>query len=146
MDRTIRGLIAGIIAGVFQNAWNLIDYYLFHITDIRFLDWVSVLLIWSRPKTGFFSVFCLLMQLFWDGFLGIIFAHILVSITSKSLIIKSTLYSLMLWFIFKGIVNLFRVPYLSGVQSIPGAMSNVFAIILWGIVLGLVLKKLDKIL
>lgn len=41
MDRTTRGLLAGIIASIPMNAWNLFDYYFLHITQIRFLDWVS---------------------------------------------------------------------------------------------------------
>lgn len=80
MDRTLRGLLAGAIAGIAMNFWNLLDYYFFHIIQIRFLDWV----------------------------------------------------------------NLYRVPVLSSSQPVPGALSNLLAVILFGIVLGLVLKKLDK--
>ena len=50
----------------------------------------------------------------------------------------------MLWFAFKIIVNLYRVPLLSGIQPQPGAISNVMAVILWGVIMGLVLQKLDK--
>lgn len=144
MDRTIRGLTAGIIAGTVKNLWNLGDYYFIHITDVRFLDWVSVLSTWAKPKDTFFTIFCLVVQILWDGFLGIIFAYLVGSVTSRSVVVKSMTYGLILWFIFKVIVNLYRVPYLAGTQPIPGAMSNVAAIILWGVLLGLILKKLDK--
>lgn len=144
MDRTLRGLLAGVIAGIAMNVWNLSDYYFFNITKIRFLDWAAVLLTWSKPPTVMETVIYLLIHLLWDGFLGITFAHLLVMITSRGLIIKSTIYGLLLWFSFKIIVNLYRVPVLSGLQPFPGAMSNLLAVILWGLVLGLVLKKLDK--
>lgn len=144
MDRTLRGLLAGVIAGSAMNVWNLLDYYFFHITKIRFLDWASVLLSWSKPHTAGETVIYLTIHLLWDGFLGIIFAHLLVPITSTGVIIKSTLYGVLLWFSFKIIVNLYRVPVLSGLQPFPGAISNLLAVILWGIVLGIVLKKLDK--
>jgi len=144
MDRTLRGLLAGLIAGCAMNVWNLLDYYFFHITKIRFLDWAAVLLTWSKPPTASETVVYLIIHLIWDGFLAIIFAHLIVSITSRGLIIKSTLYSVLLWFFFKIIVNLYRVPVLSGLQPFPGALSNLLAVILFGIVLGLALKKLDK--
>ena len=145
MDRTLRGFLAGAVAGFAMNFWNLLDYYFFHITQIRFLDLAAVLLTWSKPQTVFATVIHLIIQmLIWNGFLGIIFAHLLVSITSRGLIIKSTIYSLLLWFFFKITVNFYRVPVLSGMQPLPGALSNLLAVILFGIVLGLVLKKLDK--
>lgn len=144
MDRTLRGLLAGIIAGLPMNVWNLADYYFLHITEIRFLDWAAVLLTWSKPPTPVETVVALLIHLLWDGFLGIIFAHLLSLVTSRGLIIKSTFYGLLLWFSFKIIVNLFRVPVLSGLQPFPGSVSNLLAVVVWGIVLGTVLRKLDK--
>lgn len=145
MDRTIRGLVAGIIASIIQNTWNLIDYYFFHITKLRFLDWVSVLISWERPENNFFAIFCLVLQILWDGFLGVIFVHLIGLITSKSLIIKSTIFGMILWFVFRVIVNLFRVPILSGIQHFPGGYSNFLAVVLWGITLGFILKKFEKL-
>ncbi|MEL7567518.1 MAG: hypothetical protein AAGU27_21940 [Dehalobacterium sp.] len=147
MDRTTRGLIAGTIAGVAMNAWNLFEYYILHLTEIRFLDWLAVLITWSKPANGFQTIIALVLQtIVWDGFLGIVFAHLVVLVTSKGIIYKSTLYSALLWFIFKVIVNLYRVPFLSGPGEQPylGRLSNFLAIIIWGIVVGIVLKKLDK--
>ncbi|HWQ71628.1 MAG TPA: hypothetical protein VN370_04820, partial [Desulfitobacteriaceae bacterium] len=144
MDRTFRGLLAGMAAGLIMNLWNLADFYLLKITQIRFLDWAAVLITWSKPADSLATIFSFTIQLLWDGLLGILFAHLLVSITSRGIIIKSAYFSLMCWFIFIIIVNLFRVPFLSGVQSVPGAISNVFAVILWGISLGFTLKRLDR--
>lgn len=145
MDRTTRGLVAGIIAGIAMNAWNLFDYYLLHITELRFLDWLSVLLTWKKPENSFQTVIALILQtVVWDGFLGIIFAHITVLTTSRLVVCKSVLYSVLLWFIFKTIVNLYRVPFLSADLPYNGRLSNLLAAIIWGIVMGLVLKALDK--
>lgn len=144
MDRTFRGLTAGILAGIIMNLWNLPDYYFMQITQIRFLDWAAVLVTWSRPTSSFVTIVFLIIHLLWDGLLGIVFAHLLVSITTKGIIIKSCFFSVMIWFIFKILVNLCRVPFLSGIQPIPGAMSNLFAVILWGISLGYILMRLDK--
>jgi hypothetical protein len=145
MDRTTRGLIAGIVGGVAMNAWNLSDYYWVHITKIRFLDWFAVLLTWAEPTNTLLTVLYLILQtVLWDGFLGIVFTHLIGLITPKGLVFKSTFFSLLVWFIFKVIVNLFRVPVLSGKQPFPGGLSNFLAVILWGVVLGLTLRKLEN--
>lgn len=147
MDRTTRGLLAGIIAGAVMNTWNLLDYYFLQITQIRFLDWLSVLLTWAKPENSLQTVIALVLQtIIWDGFLGVVFAHLLVSVSSKGIVCKSIFYSLLLWFTFKIIVNLYRVPILSGPGEQPysGRLSNLLAAIIWGIVMGLVLKILDK--
>lgn len=145
MDRTTRGLLAGIIGGIAMNVWNLADYYLFHITTIRFIDWFSVLTTWERSTSALQTIIDLVLQIIiWDGFLGIVFSHLIRSTTSKLVIYKSVIYGLLLWFFFKIVVNFCRVPFLSGKQSFPGRMSNVIAVIIWGLVLGIVLKALDK--
>lgn len=142
MDRTTCGFLAGIIGGIAMNIWNLIDYYVLHITQIRFLDWFIVLATLDKPTNAYMAVIGLILQItVWDGFLGILFAHLVPLITSKGIVYKSTLYGVLLWFIFKTIVNLYNVPVLSGMQPFPGGLSNLLAIILWGIVLGVVLKR-----
>lgn len=144
MDRTTRGLLAGIIAGIAMNIWNLFDFFILKITEIRFLDWLSVLLTWDKPANIFQEIIALLLQIIvWDGFLGIVFAYLVALTTSKGIVYKSTLYGLLLWFLFKVIVNFYRVPVLSGLQSYPGALSNLMAVILWGIILGITLKILE---
>jgi hypothetical protein len=146
VDRTTRGLLAGIIAGIVMNAWNLFDYYFLHITRIRFLDWVSILGNWAISTNNLEIIFLLIFQtVIWDGFLGIIFVHLVKLTTSKGIIYKSVFYSSLCWFFFKIIVNFYRVPVLSGgTQTTPGLLSNFLAAILWGIILGFVLKKLEK--
>ena len=109
MDRTFRGLIAGIIAGIVMNVWNLTDFYLFHITNLRLLDWVAVLTSGEKSQSFFQSITDLIIQLIWDGFLGIIFAHLLIKITSRGVIVKSVLYGTLCWFFFRVIAILFKI-------------------------------------
>lgn len=143
MDRTFRGLTAGITAGIVMNAWNLVDYYYLHISRLRFLDWSAVLLTLNRPKTTAETLTFLVISVLWDGFLGSVFAHLILKITSYGIIVKSTIFSLMLWFVFKVIVNLFMVPVLSSQLSFAGRLSNLFGVILWGIVLGFVMRQFE---
>lgn len=144
MDRTCRGLTAGFIGGVAMNAWNLSDYYFLHITRLRYLDWAAVLLTWDRPHSPLQAVVALVIQNIWNAFLGAVFAHLIAAITSKGLVLKSLVYSLIAWFSFKSIVNLARVPVLSNGQTFPGRMSNLLAVVIWGLVTALVLARLER--
>jgi hypothetical protein len=145
LDRTFRGLIAGVIASVFMNAWNLMDYYFINFTNLRFLDWVAVIASGTKPSSNFEVIVDLVIAFIWDGALGVIFAHLLTKITSRGVIIKATIYSALLWFIFHGIAVFYRLtPILEG-QTFPGRFSNFLSSILWGIILGWILKKLDTI-
>lgn len=145
MDRTISGFFSGIVAGIMMNIWNLFDYYILHLSPIRFLDWFFVLLYWVKPTSRFELAFSLILQIIvWCGFMGVIFAHVVKLITARYIIFKSILYSMILWFIFKVIVNFYEVPVISGKPPIQGGMSNIFAIIIWGIVTGLMMKYFEK--
>ena len=75
MDRTFRGLIAGMIAAIAMKTWNLIDYYFFN--NLRFLDWSAVLVSGAKPKSIFEVIVDLIVVIIWDGVLGIVFAHLL---------------------------------------------------------------------
>ena len=145
MDRTLRGLFSGIVAGIAMNIWNLTFRYFVHAKMFRLLDWVAVLagggkLADSGPKIGV----NLVVQIIWDGTLGIIFAHLLTRITSRGLLIKSVVYSTMLWFFFATTARLFGLTPLTSVDDFTGRVINLLGAVLWGIVLGLMLKRLDK--
>jgi hypothetical protein len=145
MDRTFRGFVAGLIAGVAMNIWNLTDYYFFHISNLRLLDWVAVLASGEKSQSIFQVTTDLIFQIVWDGLLGVVFALLLVKITSRGVIVKSALYGTLLWFIFRAVAILFKVTPLIARQTFSGRFSNLMAAILWGIILGLMLKRFDKI-
>jgi len=47
-DRFTRGLAAGIIAGIVMNLVNFFTHYVLRISDLRLLDWASILIHGSR--------------------------------------------------------------------------------------------------
>lgn len=145
MDRTFRGLVAGTIAGVAMNIWNLADYYFFRVSNVRLLDWVAVLTSGEKSQSGFQIITDFIIQIIWDGFLGAIFAHLLIKISSKGIMIKATLYGALLWFFIRSIAVLFRLNPLIIGQTFPGRLSNLLGAVLWGIVLGYLLQRFDKV-
>ncbi|HEX3048000.1 MAG TPA: hypothetical protein VHY08_24825 [Bacillota bacterium] len=145
LDRTFRGLIAGALAGVAMNVWNLTDYYFFHISNLRLLDWVAVLTSGAKSQSFGQATTDLLVQIIWDGSLGIIFAHLLLKITTQGLLVKSILYGTILWFFFRSVAILFKITPLIAGQTFPGRLSNLLGAVLWGLLLGATLKRFDKI-
>lgn len=144
MDRTFRGLVAGLIAGVAMNIWNLTEVYLLRISNVRFADWVAVLTSGVKSQSVFQVITDIIIQIVWDGFLGIIFAHLLVKITSRGIIIKSVLYAIILWFFFRAVAILYRITPLYAGQTFTGRLFNLLGAVLWGAILGVFLKRLDK--
>ena len=101
MDRTLRGLTAGIIAAVPKYVWNLIDYYLLHLTNLRFIDWSGMLLMGHIPSSTLDFMLASFYLFLWDGLIGIVFAHLLGKTTSRGYIIKGIMFSFAVAFIFR---------------------------------------------
>ena len=76
-----------------------------------------------------------------DGALGILFAHLLMKTTSRSVIIKaSILLYIALVYLPWNCCTLSLTPILEG-QTFSGRFSNLFSALLWGIILGWVSEK-----
>lgn len=142
MDRTFKGLIAGTISAVFMNAINLIFFYIFNLTKVRFLDWASIIMLGSKATTLPAAIYALIIHIFWTGALGIIFSYLLPEITSQGYLIKGGLYAFLLTFIFRAIVKLYNISFLSPI-SFQTSLTNTTSAFLWGITLAFLLKKLD---
>lgn len=144
MDRTFRGLISGLIAGGAMNIWNLAEVYLLRISNVRLADWVAVLTSGAKSQSVFQVITDIIIQIIWDGFLGIIFAHLLVKITSRGIIIKSVLFATILWFFFRAVAVLYRITPLYTGQAFTGRLFNLLGAVLWGAILGVLLKRSEK--
>jgi len=83
MDRYHRGLVAGMIAGIPMNIWDLISYHYLRFSELRYLDWSAVTIFGHLPKGNAEIAFALISHFFWVGFLGMIFAFLIGKITSR---------------------------------------------------------------
>src|SRR6056297_2161111 len=99
MDRTFKGLIAGTISAVIMNAINLIFFYIFNLTEVRFLDWASIIMLGGRPTTLLAAIYALIIHILWTGSLVVIFTYLIPQITSQGVLIKGGLYAFLLTFI-----------------------------------------------
>lgn len=145
MDRFHRGFVAGVIAGIFLNIYNFIFYYIFNITEIRFIDWTSILLFGSRPENIHEIILNLAFQLLWDGFLGVVFAYLIPQTTSRGFLIKGPLYGAFLTFVFRSFAETYRIPFLTNQFPLMTFEVNTGGVLLWGLILTFTLKKLDQL-
>ena len=143
MDRVHKGFIAGVIGAIPMNILNLTFFYLFHLTELRFLDWASIILTGSKPANLFEFSYALFVQICWSGVLGVILAFIIPRITSKGFIFKGVLYTFSVAFTLRCIVALFQVPELSQIPFLTSAM-NFIASLIWGLTAVCSLRYLDR--
>jgi len=142
MDRFYRGFTAGIVGGVPMNVWSFFSYYILHFTDLRFLDWSSMIIYGHLPYNTFQTFYALIIQLLWVGLLGIIFAFLVPTITSRGYLGKGVIYGIISGLIIYGITTIFRVPNLV-IFSTTTVISNHVGGIIWGLVMAYTLHKLD---
>lgn len=142
MDRTFKGLLAGIAGAIPMNIINLI-LYKFKLTNLRFIDWASVIMTGHLPNDLNSIIYSLFIQIFWSGALGIGLAFLFPLVTSKGYYIKTILYSFMLGFFFRGIVVLYQVPELYKIPTQTSEL-NFISVITWGLTAAFILHKLDN--
>lgn len=142
MDRLFKGFLSGILGAIPMNLLNL-TFYKFKLTNIRFIDWASIIMLGKLPNDLHSIIYTLFIQILWSGALGIGMVLIYPYINGKGYYIKGTLYAFLLGFIFRGIVVLFRIPELS-ITSTLGSELNFMAVISWGLTAAFILRRLVK--
>lgn len=143
MDRFFRGLVSGIIGGVFMNIWSLFSYHILRFSQRRFLDWSSVLLFGHLPHNWLEAGYALIYQLLWSGLLGAVFAFLIRELsTSRGLIIKGVFFGAVSGFVIYSFAVMFKIPSLDH-TPFNTAVSNHIGGIIWGLVTAYSLKKMS---
>lgn len=139
-DRFVRGLIAGILAGIPTMIVNLVIYGL-HLTTLRFLDF-GVIFLYGRRITGLReTIFAGFITLMFYGGLGIFYAYLITWLRNSHYWLKSLVYGAGTWFIIYAITLLYKVPNLIYIPF-KTAVSNFIVACLWGLLLGLVYNRM----
>jgi hypothetical protein len=142
-DRVTAGFIAGIVAGV---AMNVIDYISFYINFSQELlhHWAAVMIYGRLPASIPESAFAQLGQLMFSGFLGIIFAYILLRLTSGNYLLKGWIYAVLMWFGIYALTILFRVPFLQR-HTLGTVVTTFVSASIYGLILAEMLHRLQKV-
>ena len=143
MDRTLRGLLAGMIAAIPMNAWSLFSFYILGQTDLRLLDWGSYVVFGNLPQNALEVVGGQLAQIFWCGFIGVLFALLIPFLTSRHLLLKGIFYGFITGFFMYAIPVIISTPIL-GDPTTGRAISQAVAGMVWGASLAYAFDYLDE--
>ena len=143
MDRFFRGFLAGVAGGVTMTAWDLISFHLASFSEHRYLDWSALLLLGDKPTTFIEAAYALLVHLIWSGFMGIIFAFLVMLIGDRKLALKGAILGFNAGFLFYAIPKLFVASDLYS-TPIESVISNHIGAVIWGLTAGYVLSYLDR--
>lgn len=142
-DRLTKGFIAGIAGGIAMNIFGFLDYYVFHGTTFRFLDWSAVLLYGARTESFWGNVFALIANILFTSFLGVIFAHIVVKFEDRSYLFKGWYFGTLCWLSIYSVDFLLKLHDMTSIPVKTG-ISNFVGSSIFGLVLGKVLWLMDK--
>jgi len=143
MDRTIRGLLAGMLAAIPMNIWNLFSYYILHLTDSRLLDWGSFVFLGNRPQNAAEVIIGQAVQILWCGFLGIIFSHLIPATSSRNILIKGLFYGFITSFFIDAVLILLQIPFF-GNPTTGRSISQAISATIWGAALAYSLVYINR--
>lgn len=143
MDRTIRGLYAGMLAAIPMNLWSYLSFYIIGLTDLRLLDWGAFVIFGNLPQNIVETIVGQATQILWSGFLGIIFSLLIPITTSNNLAVKGAFYGFITGLFIYVIPIVFRIP-IFGDPTTGRAVSQAIAGTLWGVSLAYVLFYLNR--
>ena len=141
MDRFFRGFFAGFLAGIPMNLWSLLSCHVLNFGEVRFLDWMGIILYGNLPVTFAEQAYALWVHFVGLGTLGIIFAYLMSLTTPFWYIGKAIIFSGAFGFISYAVPFLFQVPYLTE-MPLSGVLSNHIGALLWGLALGYLLPRM----
>lgn len=143
-DTFLKGYIAGLVASVATTVVDLISYSI-NFTQVRYLDFASIIMFERFPTTTNETVFAQAIDIFWQGFLGTMFALIITKvITPNYLKIKGWLFGTGVWFAIYGASRLFSLPALGRV-SLQTSFSHFITASVFGLVLAYSYEWLTKV-
>lgn len=141
-DRITAGFISGIVGGI---AMSIVDWvgYLLGLYEEQLLDWASASILGKLPTTTYETIWSQLGQIFFCGFLGIVFSYLLLKLTSGNYLIKGWLFGVLAWFSIYALSIAIRLPFMH-VHNLPATVSHFIAASIYGLTLAQTLAYLDK--
>lgn len=138
-DRYTMGLIAGLCGGLAGAATNFVADLILKTKILRFIDFSGVFVLGHFPRGIGEILFSLFTFFGFAATLGVAFTHFF-SLTKPYLLLKATHFGLGVWFFSYAVTILFKVPELAYV-SLTAALTNFFAAVAYGLVMGFVLLR-----
>jgi predicted membrane-bound dolichyl-phosphate-mannose-protein mannosyltransferase len=110
---------------------------------IRFIDWAGIMIFGDLPRSHGEGLIALSLQLIWVGALGVVFAFLILQITSQGYLLKGFIYALTVGFLIYAVPTVFQVPILKE-ASLVTVVSNKIGAVIWGLAMSKTLHWLDR--
>ncbi|MBU7005227.1 hypothetical protein [Phosphitispora fastidiosa] len=140
-DRLINGAIAGAAGAVVQNLYAAAAR-LFGYTGPGYITYGKIVLAIEDNGGLLSNSLGLVSHLVWDIIVGILFAYIISSTTSRYYIWKGMLYGAAVWYLIKAGATIFKIPIIMGFYPETVVFFFIGALI-YGLVVSYSLKVLD---
>ena len=138
-DKITKGFIAGLTGGIVM---NIVDYIIYlNFDDELYLEWGAIVIFGRLPENILEIIIAQISQLFFAGFLGIVYIYLINKLSSKNHLFTGLIYGIMVWFVIYAISLAFRLPHLT-THSLAAILSNSLGSILYGVTLVLILQRL----
>lgn len=121
---------------------DLMSFHLVKFSAHRYLDWSAIMLLGDRPNTIVEAVYALFIHLVWAGFLGVIFAFLIMVIGRRGLLLKGAILGFIAGFIFYAIPKLFETNQLYA-TPIESVIANHSGAVVWGLLTAYVIVFLE---
>ena len=124
---------------------NIVDWigYGLGLYGERLLNWAAVAIYGRLPQNIFETVFAQIAQIMFSGFVGIIFAFLILKLRSENYLIKGWIFGVAAWFGLYALSIAIKLPTLS-THEFNAVFSHFMSSSIYGIVLALVLNRTDR--
>jgi hypothetical protein len=133
-DKFMRGMIAGVLAGVVCNAFSYFSFHVLRFAALRYVDFASVVIYGRKLQQPLALVMAQLFQLGFSGFLGVLYAYLLPLMSTQYYRSKGIFYGVAVWGISYGVAHLYKLPELT-ITPVNTAISNNISAFIFGWVL-----------
>lgn len=141
-DGYMRGILAGLIAGVTKDIPDLFLVDLFKIKKLGFWDYVGEMFFSSIPHSFLDHLIAFSLEVAFSLALGILYVQIIIPLfPSKHYLIRGAIYGCSCWFVLSSVIKLYHISALmtKGDQFTP------LSALLFSAGYGLLLGYLDKL-
>ncbi len=92
MDRFFRGFTAGVVGGVLMQIWSFFSFHVLDFCKLRVIDWAAIMIFGKQTETILETIFAVFAHLLFAGFLGMVFAFLLLRVTSRLCLLKGVIF------------------------------------------------------
>lgn len=142
MDRFFRGFLSGVVGGIAMTLCSNVAVSLLNWNIISFIDWAGIMIYGDLPRSHAEGLIALILHLIWVGSLGVVFAFLILQITSQGYLLKGVLFSIVMGFFIHALPTVFQMPILKE-ASLQTVVSNKIGAVIWGLVMSKTLHWLD---